>query len=152
MRSLEGGDRMEEILVRRIEIPATAMVLEDYKDPPSPVERETLDGKGQISSKEALEDGMHFFIWKLFAEDDVSRRINNLPPQSLDSVSPNLPLVLYNNPNKFLSNFIKIIRVYSVHVNYKASTSSGGNSSSNVGLQGSLQPRSQGCVLLAWTQ
>jgi len=95
---------------------------------------------------------MHFSIQRLFAEDYVSKGINDLPPQSSGSVSPNLPLVLYHNPDKFLYKLIKTIRVHSVHVNYKASISSSGTSSNGTSLQVSLQLELQGFVLLTWTQ
>ena len=147
MRSLEEEDMMEQISAKGIETIITIGGSEGDKGPPSPVERERLDGKGRVSSEEGLEDDMQFVMQRLFVEDDVSRRINDPPPQDSGSVSPNLPLVLYNNIDKFISKFIKMIRVHSVHVNYIV-TSSGGNNSSNTSLQGSLQLGSQGLVLL----
>jgi len=56
----------------------------------------------------------------------------------IGSVSPNLLLVLYHNPDKFLSKLIKTIRVHSVHYNYKASASSSEINSSGTIFQGSL--------------
>jgi len=102
-KSTDEIDRMEGSSVARVEMVKTAMGPKGDRHPPSQVEREILDGKGHISLEESQEDDMQFVIRRLFFEDGVSRRINNLPPQSSSSVSPNLLLVLYNNPDKFLS-------------------------------------------------
>lgn len=86
----------------------TTVGSEGDRDPPPQVEMEMLDGMGHLGSKGSLDDDMHFAIRRLFYEDDVSKGINDLPPQSLSSVSQNLLLVLDHNPDKFLSNLIKL--------------------------------------------
>lgn len=148
LRDLEEEESMEGSSMGRERIGIIAIGPEGDKDPPLPVEMEILDGKGHLGSEGSLDDDMQFVIRRLFVEDDASKGINDLPYLSLGSVSHNLPLVLYHNSNKFLSNLIKTIRVQSVHTNYKASASSSEISSSGIILQGSLQPGFRGFVLL----
>lgn len=111
-----------------------------------------LDGMDHLGFEECMDDAMHFAIRRLFAQDDVSKGINDLPPRSSSGISPNLPLVLYHNPDKFLNKLITTIRVHSVHSNYKASASSSGTSNSGTNMQGSLQPGLHGFVLLSQVQ
>lgn len=99
---------------------------------------EMSDGMDHLGSKEGLDDDMHFAIRRLFVENDASNGINDSPYQSSGSISPNLPLILYHNPDKFLTYLIETIRVHSVHANYKASVSSSGTSNSGTNLQESL--------------
>lgn len=66
--------------VGRVEMVATIMGLKGDMDPALPVEREMLDGNGHIGLEESLEGDMNFVIQRLFVEDYVSKRINNLPP------------------------------------------------------------------------
>ena len=75
----------------------------------------------------------------LFTKDVLSEIIEYLNPRGSGSTPPDLTLVLYNNPGKFVAKFIKVIRVNSVHVKYRKSTanSNGNNSNINLELQGS---------------
>jgi len=59
-------------------------------------------GMGYKGSKEGLDDDMHFSMRRLFAKDDASNVSNESPSHSSGSISPNLPLVLYHNPDNFL--------------------------------------------------
>ena len=144
LRDTKEEESVEESLVGREETIAIVVGPEGDRGPSSPIEMEILDGMGHLGLEESLDDDMNFYIRRLIMEDDASKGINNLPPWSLGSVSPNLPLVLYHNPDKFLPNLIKNIKVHSVHANYKASDSSHGTS-----LQGSLQPGLWRFVLLS---
>lgn len=114
LRDLEEEERVEVGSVGRVEMTAMTVGLESDRDPPPLLEMETSGGMGHLGWEEGLDDEMHFAIRRLFAEDDVSKGINDFPPLSSSSISPNLPLVLYHNPDKFLSKLIKTIRVHSV--------------------------------------
>jgi len=98
---------VEEGPLGRAETTTTIVSLKGDKDPPLLVEMQTLDGMGYLGSEEGLDDDMHFSIRRLFVEDDVSKAINDLPPRRSSSIFPNLPLVHYHNPDKFLSKLIK---------------------------------------------
>ena len=116
------------------------------------MEMETSNEMGYTGFKEGPNDDMHFSMRRLIVENDASNVSNDSPSHNSGSISPNHHLVLYHNLDKLLSNLIKVIRVQSVHATYKASDGGSRTNNSIVNLQGSLQPRSWGFILLSQFQ
>jgi len=100
-----------------------------------------LEGSDYNNPEEEMEDEMCDVMRQLFVENDTPYEIQHPNPQSSSSVHPDLPLVLYNSPSKFVAKLLKVIHIHSVHVRYKTgfetSNNSGNSSISNLGLQGS---------------
>ena len=80
LRDPKEEEILEEGLVRRVETITTTIGSEGDRDPPSQVEMEMLDGMGHLGSEEGLDDDMNFSIRRLFAEYDVFKGINDIPP------------------------------------------------------------------------
>ena len=78
---------------------------------------------------------------RLFFEGEEFIRSQQQYPRDIGSISPDLPLVPYYNPKKFVIKLAKEIRVHSMREKYKAifniGSNKGTNSISNLGPQGS---------------
>jgi len=133
------GDRgrVNPVLAREVQITTRTLVERSNINFLPRAEMETPHGSGPTSQKEGLHDDMHFAMRRLFSKDDASPDNSDSLPNSSGNTSPNLPLVLYQNPVQFLSKIIKVIKVHKVYNTYQVGGSCVRNSSCSLGLQGS---------------
>ncbi len=73
----------------------------------SEVSRQSIE---VIDQNIPLDDEIHFVMWSLFHEDDVSPTSNSQPINNIGSPFPNLILVLYHSLACFVSYLFKILK------------------------------------------